>query len=390
MPSLAELLERESQRVDLEHGHFERLIRRRERRQRNRKVGAGVLALALIVLGTAVFLRAIQPKRTPTDRSDQPPPAALGALAYAADGDIYVADWDGSNAVRIVDGRPAKECRGLGEYWGEGPMWSPNGRYLAFRQVDCEGPEDAWWDVVITDVEGDVVASFPSEGWLISWSPDSTRVASWVRWGETIGVYGLDGVRQTALTVPSGMMPSGDLDPVWSADGTSLLIPGGVVVPLDGSEPYRLPSDDPASHWGAAYSPDGSRVAYIDDDSVVVATSVGPASLQANLGWGVFPVWSPTGEQIAFSGRSGRSFPNEIRLMDVATGAVTSVTAKGGSDGLWVIDFSPDGDRILFLGVEDGGRDEASLWSIRVDGSGLRRLVSGTVQGDWQTVSQTN
>jgi hypothetical protein len=41
----------------------------------------------------------------------------------------------------------------------------------------------------------------------ISWSLDSTRVAVWVSWGEeprTIGVYGLDGVRQTLLT---GMPP---------------------------------------------------------------------------------------------------------------------------------------------------------------------------------------
>ena len=35
----------------------------------------------------------------------------------------------------------------------------------------------------------------PGEGWRISWSPESRRVAAWVRWAETIGVYGLDGVR---------------------------------------------------------------------------------------------------------------------------------------------------------------------------------------------------
>ena len=53
MPSVRELLERERQTVDLEGDHFERLTRRRDRKQRNRRVGAllvaAVLAIATIV-----------------------------------------------------------------------------------------------------------------------------------------------------------------------------------------------------------------------------------------------------------------------------------------------------------------------------------------------------
>ena len=57
---------------------------------------------------------------------------SLGRLAYGIDGDIYVADADGRNPVRVADGAPSKEgfCGG---YWGEGPIWSPDGRYLAYR-----------------------------------------------------------------------------------------------------------------------------------------------------------------------------------------------------------------------------------------------------------------
>src|SRR6476619_7603471 len=126
------------------------------------------------------------PSPTPSPRITP----SRGSLAYGVDGDIYVADWDGSNAVRIANGRPPNDCRGLGEYWGEGPIWSPDGRYLAYRHTDCEGARDQWSDVVISDPKGNVVATFPSEGWQIAWSPDSTRVAVWVRWGKTIGVDG--------------------------------------------------------------------------------------------------------------------------------------------------------------------------------------------------------
>ena len=70
---------------------------------------------------------------TSADARPTPAPAASGSLAYALDGDIYVADPDGSNAARIADGRPAEDCAVIGEYWAEGPTWSPDGRYLAYR-----------------------------------------------------------------------------------------------------------------------------------------------------------------------------------------------------------------------------------------------------------------
>ena len=106
----------------------------------------------------------------------------IGPLAYGVDGDIYVADWDGSNPVRIADGSPHNDCvtSWLGEYWGEGPIWSPDGGISHIATRTATGPEETWRDVVISDPEGNVVAGFPADGWDISWSPDSTRVAVWL------------------------------------------------------------------------------------------------------------------------------------------------------------------------------------------------------------------
>jgi Tol biopolymer transport system component len=314
---------------------------------------------------------------------------ASGALAYGVDGDIYVAEWDGSNAVRIADGRLPNDCNGIGEYWGEGPIWSPDGRYLAYRHTDCDGP-GFWWDVVISDREGNVVASFPSEGWLISWSPDSTRVATWVRWGETLGVYGLDGERQSVLTLPPGLMAPGDYDPVWFPDGASLMVPNGVEIPLDGSSPRKLPwANRPASQ--AAYSPDGSRVAYMTNINGLKASFVVAAAHGTNAHevFGAFvwdPVWSPAGDRIAFTSGSGSA----LRVLDVATGTVTLLTEKDWPEFTFrVIDFSPEGDRILFSRTEDEGAGPSSLWAVNTDGSDLRRLVAGTAFGDWQSPSPT-
>ena len=88
----------------------------------------------------------------------------------------------------------------------------------------------------------------------------------------TIGVYGLDGARQAQLLMPSGWTPSGDRDPVWMPDGTSLWVEN-VEVPLDGGTPQQIPL--PAGAWSTTYSPDGTHVAYVEDESLVVAAADG-------------------------------------------------------------------------------------------------------------------
>jgi len=303
----------------------------------------------------------------------------MGSLAYGVDGDIYVADWDGSNAVRIADGRPSDDCvpGWPGEFWGEGPIWSPDGRYLAYRHTNCDGPEDARRHVVISDRQGNVIAEFPADGWDISWSPDSTRVAVWATTFETIGVFGLDGERQALLPIPPGLLPSGDHDPTWLPDGESLVL-RGLVIPIDGSTPYHRPLS------GGTYSPDGSRVAKATRKSLVIAQADGsnPRTVLDALVWE--PVWSPTGDRIAFTTwKLGSGGVNQVRVLDVATGTVTLLAEAGGSDQLGVIDFSPEGDRILFarmaarIGV-------GSLWTVTAEGSDApRRLVAVTSWGDW-------
>ena len=345
-----------------------------------------LLAIAALVGGAIlVGARLFQPAPLPAGR--------LGHLAYSLDGDIYVADWDGTNPVRIADGLPAvaNSCPSFG---GEGTIWSPDGLHLAYRSCGT---------VFISDPAGHVVASFPGTGWRVSWSPDSTRVATWVGGvSQTIAIYGLDGVRQVLLTLPTGFSPSGDVDPEWSPDGASLLIrlappPPSLSeltkvweLPVEGGTPRPVPADDPRSHWQATYSPDGDRVAYSDftAGSLVVAAVDGSQDrvLISGGGAGSYPVWSPTGDRIAFDG--GPLPAQELGVVDVASGTVTSVANTfgtdplHGTDSLHVIRFSPAGDRILFSRWD--ANNVTSLWSVRADGSDAHLLETGTNWGDWQ------
>jgi Tol biopolymer transport system component len=388
MPKIADVLERESRSVDLEQGDFERLLSRRQRKERNRRIRAGALGV-IVALAMGALLRSLTSDPIPADRPEpRPAPAAAGALAYTLDGDVYVADPDGSNAVKIADGRAADECRGDEQYSSEGSMWSPDGRYLAYRYSCSSSAEEG---VVISDAEGNVVAKFPSaKGWAVGWSPDSTRVAVWDSVGDPvayggypIGIYELDGDRQTQLKMPLGMHPSGEHDPMWLPNGEALMFPwSDVVVPIDGSTPYELELPGLPRVGLVTYSPDGSLVAYVTGRSLIVARSDGSEAREVFEDWAGFVTWSPSGDRIAFVSFDSTPYMSngQLRLLDVATGTVTLLAETERPDSLEVMDFSPEGDRILFSKSEDGVN---GLWSINVDGSHLRRLVAGPYSGDW-------
>ena len=106
------------------------------------------------------------------------------------------------------------------------------------------------------------------------------------------------------------------------------------------------------------------------------------------------PVVSPTGDRVAYTWSPAyydqggdptantSLFTYELRVIDVASGTVTTLARSSGYSPLAPIRFSPEGDRILFWRRD--ANDVESLWSVKVDGSDARLLVPGTGWGDWQ------
>jgi Tol biopolymer transport system component len=124
------------------------------------------------------------------------------------------------------------------------------------------------------------------------------------------------------------------------------------------------------------YSPDGSRVAYVDHRSLTVARPDGSGAREVVGDWVGGPSWSPTGDLIAIAADGGGRSPIELRVLDVATGSVTRVTEGEPGSELEVVGFTPRGDRILFSTTT--ADDSWSLWSVGVDGSDARLIVDGT------------
>ena len=315
-----------------------------------------------------------------------PPDSSATRLAYSLDGDIYLADADGANPVLVADGDPPGS--GCGSFSGDGgPMWSPDGRSFAYRSADA-----CPLTIYLHDAEGPPVSSFPGYRW--TWSPDSTRLATWADSpNQTVAIYGIDGVRQALAHLP-GCLRGGDYEPRWSIDGRTVVV-GACELPIDSSTPERLPAEDPRRSWDWAYSPDGTQIAATDFGSlritdidgaelVLLSEMDGPDGAPAALY--AYPIWSPSGDRVAFqwSPNEGSGPPSytELRLLNVSSGEVTQLKTATGSIQIRPIAFSPAGDRILYArhSVSSLG---TGLWSINADGSDEQLLVQGTSWGDW-------
>ena len=150
----------------------------------------------------------------------------------------------------------------------------------------------------------------------------------------------------------------------------------GVTAPITGEDESVL--------W-AAWSPDGSQVAYILEEpgprsAIVVARADGsdPRTIfeqedTGAVGPDVIDVsWSPDGTEIAFSGRTVED--------GVARRTILIIDADGGGDpvaleGHWEsVSWSPDGQRLLVLGFP-ADEEQFDLYTVRRDGSDLQQLT---------------
>ena len=203
------------------------------------RLSTAVLLLFLVValLGGAILVGAglLQPP--------PPRPFPLGQLAYGINGDIYLADLDGRNPVKIADGG-SNDLQRLNDGAATGVREGSGRPTTATSPIGRGLPGVPAARVVIYDTETKRSVSFPGQGWEVSWSPDSSRIATWIDVGNTAGIYGVDGVRQTLLAVPPGCASGGDFDFRWLPDGKALM-GRSCELPVDGQAPAHVPTTDP-------------------------------------------------------------------------------------------------------------------------------------------------
>ncbi len=182
-----------------------------------------------------------------------------------------------------------------------------------------------------------------------------------------------------------------NIEPDWAPDGSRIVFTTSrdgfqelYTMAPDGSDQRRLTVNEGLNDLRAAYSPDGTRIAYMTNYSVgdgsgeiwvMDADGGNQRRLTNNTVTDANPVWSPDGRYLAFTTASSAPLLGR-RLMVYELEADRSYPlseygeiGKGAFGQTW----SPDGEWIAYLEPAGGSREQ--LMAVRRDGTDRRLLL---------------
>lgn len=179
------------------------------------------------------------------------------------------------------------------------------------------------------------------------------------------------------LPTPSAVAATGDPELVLetSSDGDSDLL----LRRADGSTTGLTANR--AADFGAVWSPDGRRLAFVSDrdgdDEVYVMSADGTGVRQLTRnGRGVLdqaPAWSPDGRTLVFTSTRDGGEPEVYRMRADGTAQVR-LTRTAAHVGDHTPSFSPGGHYVVFTSYRDG-HENAEVYRMRVNGTEVLRLT---------------
>lgn len=360
----------------------------------HRSAWVALLVLAaLLGIALAIALVGQRPPSTPLRTS---------VLAYTRDGDLYLANADGSDPTMVV--------HGAGVVFSA-PTWSPDDRWLAL-----EGSGAVFiLDPSTLELRRVATAARLPTGEASVWSSDSRSIAFVKPSTDGTGIIEIADIETGAVRdVQPNLAAGASLGTplVWSPDGRWFLARvNAASVNADGARFVRIDATtgetveiarmhhlaEPGAHW----SSDSKRFAFARTDpcdnppcqsSIVVEDAdlsravpiSDPEKVSRN------PTWSPDDAWIAFtSGIPGGDGPPTISTLSIVRpdGRDLRVLARTAifADSL---SWSADGTTLALSTANPGLGVAGELIQLRISDGVLRQLaLAGGVDGyDWQAV----
>jgi TolB protein len=272
--------------------------------------------------------------------SDRLRESVLGTVEKRSVKEVWVADYDGANELRITNSRDLNI----------NPSWSQDARAIAYSAYRGNQPPE-------------ILLSFITTGVLQNLTKGRLRNG-----GASLPVFSPDG-RQIVFH--------------GSAEGASA--PDLFVINVDGSNLRRL-TTHPDSDTTPTWSPSGTQIAFTSDRTgrpqIYLMNADGTGGAQR------LPIpdaeadratWAPSPfNEIAYSARNGPGY--DIKVYDLATRQTRQITFSEGSNESPA--YSPSGRHLAFTSTRSG---LVQVFTIGRDGNGLRQVTrSGNNQTpDW-------
>jgi TolB protein len=273
--------------------------------------------------------------------SDRIRQSVLGTVEKRNVKEVWVADYDGANELRITNSRDLNL----------NPSWSSDANAIAYSAFRANGTPDILLSFIYTGVLQNLTKGRLRDGsYLPVFSPDGKRIAFAATpegsSSQDIFVINADGANLRRVTTH----PDIDTTPTWSPSGTQIAFtsnrtgrPQIYIMNADGAgTPQRL---------------------NIPDAEADRAT------------------WAPSPfNEIAYSARNGPGY--DIKVYDIATQQTRQLTFSEGSNEAPA--YSPSGRHLAFTSTRSG---LVQVFTIGRDGNGLRQV---TRTGNNQTPDWSN
>jgi WD40-like Beta Propeller Repeat len=271
-------------------------------------------------------------------------------------------------------------------------LWSPEGVQPGVQPATAN-PDGSGFTLLNSNL--------PLDLFCLNWSPTGARLlchSEGMADPADAGLYTVrssdagDLVRVTTQLPGSGI---GDIGYGYSPDGSRILYAQfdsndhGILfsVKTDGSDPIQLSPSGLSvidlgffDRVGATWSPDGSRVAFAAQKPlgrfgsavfVVNADGTGLRQITPSGVGGLSAQWSPNGEMIAFT--SGCCGLPQAWVVHPDGSGLRRVTTAVNRDFFVTPVWSPDSTKLVLNKIDRN--NQASVWTVNLDGSGLLKLA---------------